>query len=650
MAKKQKKTYQQQHHITKKEQQAHRQGEQGTFGAKLSAALKAQEKEHKQTKKAEMAPVPDCESFALTASEKELIAEFDKLAAQVEELMRSEEVQLPRANAKIDKKIVKPGKPIRQVIFVPTTTKVVEDARQVETKVIVEDWERSIQTQHRCIRALTKVEESPFTLEITKQELQKSQKQNITASARTFNGCSTQVSGQSPKDERDIIIGIDFGTSSTKIVVRDMSLNQAYAVPFTSFAPKDNCYLLPTSIFVNYDGTLRLDFGDLHESSLKLKFIDNPDRAIIQGVGANASTSLNAEDLFVGYLALALRELRQWFFTQKYKQYARSHLHWNINIGIPSEDYGSKELRSRFEVAAQAAWFASVQKQEVDIDLIKRSRDEIEETNARLSQGDKSFLDEAHLHPGYFSTHPEVIMEVVGYVKSPLGQQGTHLLIDIGATTLDVASFLVGKRQGEDIYPMLSCQVARLGTMMLHNKRIATVKSQIEAALSEISAFDPIKPLPQWKRYQIGFHDKDIDKVDSDFSSSCYAVIGKIVRHTRENRDPYSHVWQSKLPVFICGGGSKEKLYIEVVQQMGIKLSNTIKGFKGFNVLRIPKPETLQAPEIAPEEYRRLAVAYGLSFSTDEIGEIIPESAIENQPRMRVVNDFRDRYIGAEQM
>ena len=63
------------------------------------------------------------------------------------------------------------------------------------------------------------------------------------------------------------------GTSSTKVVVRDLALNQAFAVPFDEYAPLENCYLLPTALSVDQHGQFSFDLGDLRESDIKQFFI-----------------------------------------------------------------------------------------------------------------------------------------------------------------------------------------------------------------------------------------------------------------------------------------------------------------------------------------------------------------------------------------
>ncbi|MDD3813568.1 MAG: hypothetical protein PHZ02_02890 [Desulfocapsaceae bacterium] len=618
---------------------------QGSLGALLTGALREKKDQQKQVRKTVQQPFVDHKEIRSTTADKVLLQEFEKMASQSQQRVPDKKPQQPGASAQ---KEVASRKTVFESAGKKTPVKV---DRQVHRLPSNKFQSAPKNTQKKePIPSLTKVSNKPVTLDLLEKQQEKTNGSSVPSIPHDFLGCRAQAYTNLPENdiESDIIIGIDFGTSSTKVVVRDMVLNHAYAVPFSKYAPQENCYLLPTAVSVNQDGTLTLNPGDLTETALKIRFINNDSDIVIQS--PSGDISLNVTELFVGYLALALREIRSWFFEQTQQQYAKTEIQWHINVGIPSENYDDTRLRQRFELATQIAWYASVQQQPVDIRLIKYSFMEIEATNRQFDLQNNSVLDDAHLHHSYFSTHPEVVMEVVGYVKSPLGEQGTHLLIDVGASTLDVASFRVGQRDGENIYPMLSCKVAQLGSGMLHRKRMEMIKLKLEVAINNIYAVEPIQPLPAVSEYKIGLCENDLEEHDVKFHAECRKVIGDVVRDTKLNRDAYSEVWTSKLPVFVCGGGSKEKIYKEIVQTISKSLSDALMGFQGFKVLDIPKPETLQAPSIAPNEYRRLAVAYGLSFSNDEIGEIIPQSAVEDNGLTRRIVEYADRFVGPEQM
>lgn len=618
---------------------------QGSLGALLTGALREKKDQQKQVRKTVQQPIVDHKGIRSTKEDKVLLQEFEKMASQSQQRVPEQKTQQPGASAQ-------KGAAIRKTVFESAGKKTpVKVDRQVHRLPSNKLQSAPINTQKKePLPSLIKVPNKPVTLDLLEKQQKKTNSSSALSISHDFLGCRSQAYIDLPENEleSDIIIGVDFGTSSTKVVVRDMALNHAYAVPFSTYAPKENCYLLPTAVSVNQDGILTLNPGDLTETALKLRFLNNDSDIVIQSPSGNIS--LDITELFVGYLVLALREIRNWFFEQTQQQYAKTKIQWHLNIGIPSENYDDKRLRQRFELAAQIAWYASVQQQPLDIELIKSSFKEIETTNQQLDMQNNSVLDDAHLHRSYFSTHPEVVMEVVGYVKSPLGEQGTHLLVDVGASTLDVASFRVGHRDGENIYPMLSCKVAQLGTGMLHRKRMAMVKSKLENAINNIYSVEPIQPLPSVSEYSIGLCEKDIAEHDATFHADCRKVIGDVVKDTKLNRDAFSEVWTSKLPVFVCGGGSKEKIYKEIVQTISKSLSDYLMGFHGFKVLDIPKPETLQAPNIPPSEYRRLAVAYGLSFSNDEIGEIIPQSSVEDNGLAKRIVDYEDRFVGPEQM
>ena len=66
-----------------------------------------------------------------------------------------------------------------------------------------------------------------------------------------------QIVGSIRTDEREVNIGLDFGTSSVKVVIGDNGLNKAFAVPFYETTGL-SAFLLPSSVWKKSDGyTLR---------------------------------------------------------------------------------------------------------------------------------------------------------------------------------------------------------------------------------------------------------------------------------------------------------------------------------------------------------------------------------------------------------
>ena len=120
-----------------------------------------------------------------------------------------------------------------------------------------------------------------------------------------------------------------------------------------------------------------------------------------------------------------------------------------------------------------------------------------------------------------------------------------------------------------------------------------------------------------------------------------------MIETTRKVRDPYSQAWHVGLPVFFCGGGSQLEAYRDALKVCSANLTDSLH-IAAFDIKNIPKPEGLDAPYLLAEHYNRVAVAYGLSYDSDNIGGVVPPSQIPNIIRYENVKDYTKGYIGAE--
>jgi hypothetical protein len=69
---------------------------------------------------------------------------------------------------------------------------------------------------------------------------------------------ATQFEGTGESPPKDIVIGFDFGTSCTKVVLQDPPSRTAYAVPFGEHGNPDNPFLLSSKLGLTSDGKCRL--------------------------------------------------------------------------------------------------------------------------------------------------------------------------------------------------------------------------------------------------------------------------------------------------------------------------------------------------------------------------------------------------------
>lgn len=462
------------------------------------------------------------------------------------------------------------------------------------------------------------------------------QSERILARAQVHNG--------DYKDERDIVIGFDFGTSSSKIIIRDSVLQNAYAIPFNSLACPFNQYLIPTSIYINKHGQYSITPGGYSSRDLKINLMEAPTKKIVST--KNNKITITAAEFGAAYIALVIQYARDWFLQQTESIYKNTNIHWHVNIGIPSKDYSDQKLKQIFRVIVMAAWKVSRNSSPITIRIVKEC---LKHANKHLktkgkSINDSDLEDSLWLHPDYVNTHPEVIMEVVGYTRSPSRANGLHLLVDIGATTFDTATFIIHNDEQGDLYTLQETSVEKFGTMILHQHRIKALQDSLQARFLKIKKTDPTLPLPKTEDYAINTDKLDIAQNDELFLKNCYACIGEVIRNTQTNRDPHSRAWDEGLPVFICGGGGRSPEYRDMVILLGENLTSRTS-INGFNIQSIPMPEQLDAPDLSPQDYDRLAVAYGLSFTADEIGSVVPPSDDPDVQKRDNSVDIEDKFI-----
>jgi len=164
-----------------------------------------------------------------------------------------------------------------------------------------------------------------------------------------------------------------------------------------------------------------------------------------------------------------------------------------------------------------------------------------------------------------------------------------------------------------------------LGALYLHRSRILNIADRTEAFLNELwNSIDGSGPLPDMSAYD---NQCCIDNsMDSDFGKKCSLLIREVVQLTKRERNPLDSVWEDGLPLFICGGGKEVPFYKNAIASLESAMTN----MNGFLHLDLPRPSYLKADDLADTQYHRLGVAFGLSHSKEEVGEITPQSKIDD--------------------
>lgn len=433
-------------------------------------------------------------------------------------------------------------------------------------------------------------------------------------------------------------IGLDFGTSCTKVVLRTpYEKDRAFAVPFADAAHPSSHYLLPSLIWIDQSRNASLLQFDtaicvrdlkrhfMHSTPIPLKLNGSWPKSIKSHIAATT------------FLALTLQRIRQWFLHTHQSAYCDYQLVWHVNLGLPSADFDKKYLCHRYLRAIAAAWHLSVQETPIDLDAAEQS---FEQVHVKLDESsDSKFSSTVNCNDGASATVcllPEVAAEVVGYSRSNQREEGLHILMDVGAGTLDLCAFNLHQKNGDDRYELLTADVRELGAMVLHRSRLKRLREIVsENDLERWNSHDPVTPIPNT------IHDYfSSDKipplpksknVDSEFVSDIIKMIWKTVVDLKLRRHPLSPRWKDWLPIFIAGGGSQLDPYQHAIRQVTYEMRNQYQGSFGLKNMSIAKPRNLEgATGISDNNYHRLAVAWGLSYSDVDIGNVTRPTEIED--------------------
>lgn len=134
----------------------------------------------------------------------------------------------------------------------------------------------------------------------------------------------------------DLVIGLDFGTAATKVVVRSpfYAGGRAVAVSFGDLGHRTSPYLLPTRVWSRPDGEFSLEPRGKGAwlTGLKLSLMDLGSAPSQAGHLDDEATRLVP---VVGYLALVLAETRARVLATERDTYGRFDVRWTLNLGTP---------------------------------------------------------------------------------------------------------------------------------------------------------------------------------------------------------------------------------------------------------------------------------------------------------------------------
>ena len=481
-------------------------------------------------------------------------------------------------------------------------------------------------------------DQTPFSEQFTMKVGEKAQglweKSNNDTNLKLLPYWGLPIPSRAGKEDVELSIGLDLGTSTVKVIIGDKGLQKAFVVPF--FETEDsNRYLLPTRLYLS-NREARLDNGDECYSDMKMRLLDSKDDPENQ-----IRTTL--------FLALVLRHAINWILNEHSAVYVNKGIVWRLAIGIPSIHLDKHE--SVYRKFIQTAWLMAHSPQKLTIALASASSRDISEQLSAKPDCNPKNID--------YAIVPEIAAQIFGYVYSdgfdPHNQKAI-LLVDVGAGTVDAAVFRPTKAKGKTNYDFYTVTVEENGVNMLHRLRLKwwgealnqlkTPKSELahkaneakttQQALSRI----PNSVTDYFSEIKVKFKEPEFSPDHKFFKAFHRQVVTNTLRQT-ENEGHWNQDELLDIPFYLCGGGSRMDFYKKLQADLatGNKSVNWLKAIP----MKLVKPKNLVADYLAEEDFDRLTVAYGLSF--DDVGKVIKHLPTPSQIKTSLINrSWWDKY------
>jgi hypothetical protein len=381
-------------------------------------------------------------------------------------------------------------------------------------------------------------------------------------------GAEAFAAAPEPDFENGFIVGFDFGTSSLKLAVRQpyhaRKQPEVRPVPSELRSGGQN-YLWQTALWFE---------PETRKFSLYprpgFEMLEGFKTGIIAGDGGKLvrpDLPVRRVEAAIAFVTLHLAHFFGWYHREHPLGEAGGDRHLAINIGIPvaslDDERTFRDFRRIVVVASELLPFAS----ELDLSLV---RETYQKSGDELPEG--------------WDLVPELVAAIAGYAAEPTSQIGAHMLVDVGASTLDIVAF--NHVRGERV-AVISAAVELLGAACLEVTREAGIP-------------------------------------DDDFKTACDHQFEEVYGEARQYKrggNGFSPTLRSRdVQLVTTGGGCARQHHADFIRQ------KKDEGVLGPSAAIHPEPPS--ASMIGDCDRSRLLLAYGLTFDVPERPFLQPPSQI----------------------
>ncbi len=398
------------------------------------------------------------------------------------------------------------------------------------------------------------------------------------------------------RSERTIVVGVDFGTSTTKVIWQDLSDNQFEVIRWQSSNEGLSSFLLPSTVLLR-DGSLRFGIsgteareGDVWLHSIKLCVLCRRRPAICR-CGNQAARDgmvrvpgfaeiMPTSALACLFLAYVFREVE----SELSARFPDENLILIWNVGCPMDHLDIGDLRSEWERMTGAALeLRSQVSSSSDMSLLDKAT-QLVETLTIAPASERSYF-----------VQPEGLAAVKAFLESPHAESKTYAIVDVGAGTTEVSFFFNGRAMMEHGRPFRPSYLAD------STEAVGGVKIDLELAQAWGCCVDEAR-----RRKERGESlpmAESIEEIRVQYQRTC----GEIVRQKKLIAPD-----DKRFDLFVIGGGGRLRPLQRTLQYCDMP-----GGFVREHARQLKPPRSLKGVTNLQEHYDFLTIACGLASSLD---------------------------------
>lgn len=430
-------------------------------------------------------------------------------------------------------------------------------------------------------------------------------------------------------------VGLDFGTSATKVVYSQLGRRGSRVINFNHNLPNYPNYCLPSLGAIDDSGKLLLgieaakflsdkewDLGlqrfkvivaGNHDLSFKDHLSHEKFYAYLKSRGYD--TQFTPERLTAIYLAYTMNRCR--CIIESLPEYRDAELDIAFNICMPIDHIENNILNSVFEKIFSLA-------ERIEQDWRKSGKD-FDPLGASYDLENKSY----ELEKRVFAV-PEAVAAMASYLISLRKEEGLHAIIDLGAGTTDVSICNLSILSGESTNYWYAARNIPKGTINIERIIASFIKGCAKGSLC--TCCDVYNYLNNIRIN--GFHAMASDENNKQLRATILNEISSL----RDSKE-YYQTWGSaykrlkkqtkweKVEIFLCGGGANLPHVEDVFSRPWWKNIQT-----NYAVGRLPTPDDYDAGE-SGAPFERMAVAYGLARPSPEFEDyVLPAEVGDHTP------------------